>query len=61
MMKGGANKQSVGKLGGIPPAGAKSPLENAKPKGFTSGSKRLQPIKATDLRNSDMAGASPIT
>ena len=40
----------------------KSPsiLESAKPKGFPSGTKRLQPIKATDLRNSEVA-ASPLT
>ena len=38
----------------------KSPLESDKPKGFPSGTKRLQPIKATDLRNSEVA-ASPLT
>ena len=35
-------------------------LESTKPKGFPSGSKRLQPIKATDLKNVDMM-ASPMT
>ena len=29
--------------------------KNARPKGFPSGSKRLQPIKAGELRNSDLA------
>ena len=35
-------------------------LERAKPKGFpTSSARRLQPIKATDLKNCDLAAIPP--
>ena len=35
-------------------------MESAKPKGFpTTGSKRLQPIRATALKNGEMIAASP--
>ena len=59
MMKTGPSKLSTGNLrpSGKQPA---TLLESAKPKGFpSSGSKRLQPIRALDLKNSDIA-TSPL-
>ena len=51
-------KPSTGKKLGVSKQSPTLLESSTKPKGFPIGSKRLQPIKPTDLKNSDLV-ASP--
>ena len=54
-------KPSTGKKLGVSKQSPTLLESSTKPKGFPMGSKRLQPIKPTDLKNSDLVASPKIS